>query len=285
MYAYGIDIGGTSVKAGLIKDNAVEKRLIAPTPRSPEDLAELVIELLGKLGWKDGPAPVGIDVPGGISPDGLVYADNLGWQKGIPFGAILERIGCKAKVINDASAALIAEAKIGALAGIPNSLLITFGTGIGSGAIIHGKPYDGFRKRGIELGHIITHADGLPCPCGQKGCWELYASASALSRFCGGLPVKEIIAGTKEGRFQSEWSAYLTEVAIGMCSCLSAFAPEKVALGGGLSGSGEYFLNAVKAALVQTPGYTRLYDKIEICLAKAGNDAGMIGSAIYATEQ
>lgn len=285
MLAYGIDIGGTTIKAGVSDGEKVLDSRIAPSPRDPHDMAKQVVQLLCQLGWKESPAPVGVDVCGSVSPQGLVYADNLGWQAGVPIGGLLAEEGCHAFVLNDASAALIAEWKAGALKGYEHALLLTFGTGIGSGAILNGAPYEAYHGRGIELGHIITHPHGQQCTCGQQGCWEMYASAGALSRMCKGAPVREIINRARRGELQKEYRLYCEEVALGLITCLSAFRPEIVAFGGGLSNAGDFFLNGILDALRRAPGYRRLYNEIRFVLASTGNDAGIIGSAIYALER
>jgi len=124
--------------------------------------------------------------------------------------------------------------------------LLTLGTGIGGGIVINGQCWRSPTGLAPELGHIITHSDGLPCPCGQCGCFEQYASATALIRMAGGESPADLIARARSGNAAAQvvFAQYVHELCTGIVSLNSIFAPEVVALGGGISEAGDFLLDA-----------------------------------------
>jgi glucokinase len=182
MPAIGVDIGGTSVKFGVVTtEGEVIAREACPSPKDWQAMAALIAGKVTCL-RSEHPGPVGICTAGTIGPDGQVTANQLGWNE-VPLGAALQAaLGEQVPLIHDGHSALMAESVSGALKGMRNGLLVQLGTGIGGGFLSNGQPYVGRANVAPEIGHIITHADGLPCSCGQIGCWEAYASASALSQ-------------------------------------------------------------------------------------------------------
>lgn len=281
MPSIGVDIGGTSVKFGVVTtEGEVIAREACPSPKDWQAMAALIAGKVTCLRSKH-PGPVGICTAGTIGPDGQVTANQLGWNE-VPLGAALQAaLGEKVPLIHDGHSALMAESVSGALRGMKSGLLVQLGTGIGGGFLSNGQPYVGRANVAPEIGHIITHADGLPCSCGQIGCWEAYASASALSNLTG-LSAREALSRIVAGELQDIWQGFVQEVTIGLMSLIGLLSPEAVAIGGGMPQAGPFVLADIKRALTRMPAYQLYYDFVHVLPAQHGNDAGIIGAALSA---
>lgn len=192
MYKLGIDLGGTNIVAGVVDENyniIATGKVKTNLPRTAEEIiddmvkaANIAIESAGlKL---DDIESMGVGSPGAIDPvHGVVcYANNLGFNN-VPMAKMLkERMGVDFYIENDANAAAFGEYIAGAGRGTNNFIAITLGTGVGGGVIIDGKIYSGSNYAGAELGHTVIEMTGEMCSCGRQGCWEAYASATALIR-------------------------------------------------------------------------------------------------------
>lgn len=283
MRILGVDIGGTSVKVGLFtpEDGLLETDSF-PTPL--KDVQALIDALL-PYAEKWQPERVGIGSAGSIHTDtGLVYAGNLDWW-GVPLRELAEKtLHLPVWVDNDAQAALMAEVYNGECKGMDTCIYLTLGTGIGGAAIINGKPWRGHNNIALELGHMITHGDGLPCTCTRRGCFEVYASARALERSAGGRKTTEIIEGVKAGDAEMTrvWNDYLHELGLGLNNIVSIFSPQIIVLGGGLSKAGSILLDGAKAALGKIIEHRPEAFTGKIVTASHGNEAGMIGAAMLA---
>ena len=193
MYYLGIDLGGTNIAIGIVDENynLILKEKV-PTKKQREtseiidDMANLCTRLVERANLTfDDIAYVGIATPGSVDPEtGVVrYSNNVRMENYPIADELKKRIPLKEVYIeNDANAAALAEAKVGAGRGCSDIIMITLGTGVGGGIVIGGKLYSGFNYSGGELGHIVIEHNGRPCTCGRKGCWEQYASATALIR-------------------------------------------------------------------------------------------------------
>lgn len=285
-YIAGVDIGGTSVKFGVLEEDGslIDSTQVPSVVGDPEAMVELVARLV-----EESPYPiamVGVGAPGAVlMPQDLVTASNLKWRD-VPFRAMLaRRLNRPVWVDNDAQAQMAAEWWSGACKGINNVVYLAFGTGVGGAMMINGKPWRGHQNTAGELGHMITHADGEPCSCGMKGCYEVYASASALVRMGGGRKsAKEIIDLAREGdgEMTKVFGQYLHEVALGIAGYYMVFRPEAIVLGGGISAAGEFFLEGVKQALREIqPNFAEGACR-RMCLAMYRNEAGMRGAAALA---
>ena len=288
MKAIGIDIGGTAVKFGLIEEDKIIVRAQAPTPlKDPAALACCIAGLIrghGGPGWEA--IPIGVACAGDVNPEtGLVTADNLGWTE-VPLGQLLEKkLGRPVLLEQDTHAAMMAEWEDGSLKGEKNALYLTLGTGIGGGAILDGRPYREIKRSGSEFGHMITHAGGDPCPCGEFGCYERYASAAALVRQAEGYSsAREIIDAARAGvpEILPVWENYIEEICVGLISLISIFVPDVISIGGGISAAGDFLLDAIRAGMETHTAYRQYYHDTEIRLAKLGNDAGVLGAAAAA---
>jgi len=284
-YIAGIDIGGTSIKFGVLEEDGT--LLYSTQVPSVVGDPEAIVEGIAKL-VEEAPYPismVGVGAPGAVlMPQSLVTSGNLKW-KDVPLCAMLtDRLNLPVWVDNDAQTQLAAEWWNGACRGLSSVLYLAFGTGIGGALLISGKPWRGHRNTAGELGHIITHAGGILCGCGAKGCYEAHASASALVRMGGGRrSAKEIIDAVRAGdeEMTKVFDEYLHEVALGIAGYYMVFRPEAIVLGGGISAAGEIFLEGVKKAVKEIqPRFDE--SSCRICLAMYRNEAGMRGAAALA---
>lgn len=287
MYCAGIDVGGTTVKLGIFDEQGemIRKGAVDTVRGDARALAKRITEGLKAFGLPLETA--GVCTAGCVNLEtGLVSASNLGWTD-VPFAKILEEeLGCPVAIDNDASGALMGEWKKGACQGENNILYITLGTGIGGAFVVNGKPLRGHDNMGGELGHIITHAEGLPCKCGGKGCFEQYASATALMRMAGGLDGAEIFARAEAGdeEMNRVLDAYAHELAIGIANMVTLLRFEVVVFGGGVSHAGEALLRRVRDQVYNhCPAMARQTHPRIMC-AQLGNAAGIIGAGMLAME-
>ena len=216
MVYVGIDLGGTNIRCGVTDP---EGHLLAKTSRLTQagrnwreivrDIAEGSSEALENCGldWSSVQA-LGIGVPGIVdNAAGMVVAcTNLSWYD-LPLREELGRyVNAPVLMENDANAAALAEYYAGVSAGCESSVLITLGTGVGSGIVMHGRPWPGAFGQAGELGHTILVPDGIPCTCGRNGCMERYCSGSALA-FAGKQPAGPIRTPPCGKRQRATWSA------------------------------------------------------------------------------
>lgn len=306
----GFDVGGTSVRSVVLSseggtdDFSAHRQILRP--QSNEGLIEAIAETANE----HRPEAVGVGCAGFVTHDGVVVqSPNIDSLRNFPLRQVLEeRLGCPVVVENDAAAAAWAEAEAGAGKSIGNMAFVGFGTGIGGALVIGGELVRGVHGFGSEPGHLTVVPDGLECPCGRRGCWELYASGSALGRYAreaaerGVAP--ELIALAGNAQITGEHVARLLAdpqaqpndiahallnelcdwIAIGLNTLVVLTDPQLVVLGGGLSEMGEPFLNSVKTA------YTRRYTTkdarpdLSFALADHTENAGSIGSSLLARE-
>lgn len=279
----GIDIGGTSAKVGVLEPDGC-LTVLGQVQSVIGDPGQMVERLAAKVDPVDA-SIVGIGTAGRVDQaTGLVTASNLGWRD-VPLRSMLEeRLGRPVWVDNDAQAALTAEWYGGVCRGMQTAVYITLGTGIGGAVLLNGRPWRGHDNTAFELGHIVTHGDGLPCTCGKRGCYEVYASAGALSRMAGGMTVKDLLEGVKAGdaELRGIFDAYLHELAIGLGGIISLFQPQAIVIGGGISAAGDFLLDGVRRAVRDIYAEHPWQFGGEIHLASHQNDAGMIGAAVLA---
>lgn len=286
LYA-GIDVGGTSVKIGVLDENGTllhrtsVKSIVGDAPAMAQRIADALTDFKGQL------TAAGVSCAGSVDlTRRTVDAGNLNWDDE-PFADMLEqRLGCPVAIDNDVAGALMGEWKLGACRGEKNVFYITLGTGVGGGFLIEGRPFRGVNNYGGEVGHIITHADGLPCTCGGRGCLEQYASAPALVRMSGGVEPPEIFRRAEAGDAEMEavLEAYVHELAIGIASMMAVFCPEMVVIGGGVSNAGEPLLRRITHHIRHKCPAVPGQPKPRIVLAQLGNMAGVIGGAVMAME-
>ena len=286
MYAIGLDIGGTTIKLGVVRDGEeIVYKDTRPSVHDAVGLAQAAASML-KNAWSQYPgAPAGISCPGAFNEAGLLNANQLDLVE-VPFRQLLQKeLGRDMPIANDGVCALLAELDRGALRGCRTGIMITLGTGIGGGVVTDGKPYTGYHGTHAELGHMITHADGKRCSCGQTGCWEAYASASALSQMAGGMEPREILRRVEQGEMADIWQRWLYEVAQGLIGLCSIFFPEVIAIGGGLSNAGETVVGGIRDTMEKDPGFRMYYSHVRVVSTRFRNDAGIIGAAALAIRE
>ena len=307
----GIDLGGTNIAVGVVTDaGEILAQDSAPTlaereyPEIVKDMAMLCERVAKEAGctMQDIKA-IGIGCPGSIDrKNGIVsYANNLKMDH-TPLAAELQKyFDLPVQVENDANAAAFGEYMING-EGVDHFIFITLGTGVGGGIIINKEIYSGFNGAGGELGHFTLVFDGEPCTCGNAGCWEAYASVTALIRQTKAAMEKNpdslmhsIVAqqGKVNGRTafdaakqgdkaaQEVVDTYVSYVAAGVMSMINIFQPEKFVIGGGISKEGVRLLKPI-IDFVNQYGYNKYLEKTEIKVATLFNDAGIIGAALAA---
>ena len=308
----GIDLGGTNIAVGLVDDSGkILKSDSVPTLAQRDykdivkDMAELTMKVVKDAGLTmDDIKAVGLGAPGAIdSKNGIVAnSSNL---PGFKMSPVVEEFkkyfDTPVSIENDANAAAYGE-YIATGVSSPSFIFITLGTGVGGGIVIDNKIYSGFNSLGGEIGHFTMIMDGEPCGCGNKGCWETYASVTALIRQTKAAmeahpeSLMNKIAqedGKVSGRtaFKAEAQGdkvatevidkYIEYVAAGIVSMINIFQPEILVIGGGISKEGDRLLTPIKA-YVEKLDYNRFMKKTEIRIAKLFNDAGIIGAALSA---
>ena len=226
----------------------------------------------------------------------VVRAYNLNWFD-VPVCAMLTaHFGLPARLSNDANCAALAETVAGAAVGCRNMMLITLGTGVGGGIIVDGRIVSGLGGAGGEPGHSLLVLDGEPCTCGRRGCWEVYASATALIRqgreaaaahptsllnrypeLTGRDVFDAADAGDETAKAVLE--RYYVYVAAGITDLVNILSPEMVLIGGGISRQGERLLRPIRRYVAANcfGGAKRLQPVIQA--AQLGNEAGIIGAA------
>ena len=315
MYYIGIDLGGTTIKVGLVTEegNIVDKVSSAtPVEEGFESVSikmkKLIDELRegSKVEKKDIKA-IGIGVPGVCNEEGFIYfATNLFWHN-VPLGArIRELTGLPVYIENDATVAAVAEYTKGATVGRKNSILLTLGTGLGSGLIINNQSFSGSHGIGSELGHVVVGKNFYDCTCGNNGCLETFVSATAIIKYCrklleekqdsliyrkaqgdlDAINAKIVFDSAKEGDViaLAVVDRMVHYLAVGIANYINIFDPDVIAIGGGVSESGDVFLDKLKEE-VKKYIYVKSMNVTEIVLAELKNDAGIIGSAMYAKEK
>lgn len=277
MYYIGIDLGGTNIAVGIVDESfKIVKKGSTPTlvNRDPEliiaDMGKLCLELLAETGiGLEEVVCAGIAAPGSVNPrTGIIeYANNLPFLR-FPIADTLRKYLPVREVYleNDANAAALGEAVGGAAKGKRLSVMITLGTGVGGGVIIDGKIYSGFNYAGAELGHTVIEYNGRQCSCGRKGCFEAYASATALVsmtkeklaackdtlmwEMCGNdinkADARIAFAAMKKGdRAGKEVvDMYISYLACGITNMINIFQPEVLLIGGGVCNEKDYPLKA-----------------------------------------
>lgn len=307
----GIDLGGTNIKAGVVTDegkllNKVTCKTNADRPMEDiiHDMGRLAADAVKDAGLEVSDIEaIGIGSPG--TPDNdeglLVYSNNLPFVMAPMRKLIREVIDLPVYIDNDANCAAMAEAVAGAAKGAKDSVTITLGTGVGAGVIVDGKIYSGFNQAGSEFGHTVLVSGGIECPCGRKGCFEQYASASALARMTREAAEKKPDSLlNKVYEQQGEWNAqiafiamrdgdetakevvdtYTSYLADGLANAINAFMPEVLVVGGGVCNEGDPLLIPMREKTMSRPYFGPGVKKTRIELAQMGNDAGIVGAAM-----
>lgn len=309
VYRIGVDIGGMSIKAGLVdQDGKIIKECRMKTENTADKcISNLVLQINELLDYKSltiaDVKGIGVGCPGAVSSEvGIVdFLPNLGWVN-VPLVKILkEKFDTEIKISNDASVATLAEAVYGVAKDYNNCLMFTLGTGVGGGMVINKKLYDGGFGRGGELGHITLDLNGEPCSCGRRGCVETFVSATALIKQTKKAMIEDkdsimwkyvkndidMVDGktafecAKQGDISAKkvvdnYVMYLSE---SIMSLLNIFRPDVFILGGGISLQGKDLTDKITEYCEKFDYGYKTAPKTKIVTATLGNEAGIIGAA------
>ncbi len=315
MYSIGIDLGGTNIAVGIVDESLkIVTKGTVPTFSNRDgeliikDMAKLTKKLMDSLSLTEKDISfAGIACPGSVDRENgvIVYANNLHFHN-FPIAQIFRKYLNIEKIYveNDANAAALAEALIGAAKGTNNSIMITLGTGVGGGIIINKKIYVGANGAAGELGHTVIEFGGRLCSCGRRGCWEAYSSATGLVKMtkekirqCRTLGIESLMVKEEDERgrvnartaFNAQKAGdicgrevvgeYIYYLACGITNMINTFQPDVLSIGGGVCGEGDNLLGPIMK-IISHEQYTRsLATKTQIKIAELGNDAGIIGAA------
>ena len=303
--AIGIDIGGTKVAGGVVDvDGKVTHRARRDTPdrsKSPSVVEGTIVEVVTELLQLVGPesvAAVGIGAAGFVAADRatVVFAPHLSWRHEPLRQALQKRVPVPIFVDNDANAAVWAEWKFGAAAGETHVMMITLGTGIGGGILINGQVQRGRFGIAGEFGHMQVVPGGHRCECGNRGCWEQYASGNALVREARSLlsansPIASDLLDRVDGVVGNLTARdgdptareLLAEIGhwlgLGIANLAAAFDPGMFVIGGGVSAAGDLLLASARETFKRQLTGRGYRPEARIVAAQLGNDAGLIGAA------
>jgi glucokinase len=301
----GIDVGGTNLRCALIdrSGSILERRRCASRIEEGRDafcerLNSEISALKDAAGLRgvlvEG---IGIGVPGLIGRDGMVHSSvNMRPLNGFNLAACVEaRNGLPTFCGNDANVIALGEQRFGAGRGFTSCVVITIGTGLGSGLILDGKLWTGSGGFAAEFGHLTVDPEGYPCPCGNRGCLEQYASAGALVRFAlermperatESLDAEQVaeLARTGDISALAAFDRVGYWLGTGLASLANTLNIQAVIIGGGVSASFDLLLPALRRT-IQQRCFSEMYDGLVIEKALLGDDAGLLGGAALASNE
>ena len=306
-YYAGIDLGGTNIKCGiaddegrLLKQESVPTRSEKGFSYVAQAMAALVQRLARELDVEI--KGIGVGCPGTIDGEKgiVVYSNNLAWKEEPLAKELRQKLQLPVRITNDANAAAYGEYLYGAGSNYKSVVMLTLGTGVGSGIVLDGKLFEGNCGAGAEFGHETIRFGGKRCTCGRRGCLEAYASATALIKqtrlamrhdresklweICGGDPNnvtgKTAFDGARAGdkaakKVVENYIGYLAE---GIANVSNALRPEAIVLGGGICAEGETLISPLKKKVGNLMFGGAEYAPTEILAAKLGNLAGVLGA-------
>jgi glucokinase len=308
----GVDVGGTKIAAGVVDENGnVLERALRETPADdPERVAESIAEVVAELAGRREVEGVGLGAAGFVDETRSVlrFAPHLAWREEPLRKKVTELVDLPIVVENDANAMAWGEYRFGAGRGESHVVCLTIGTGIGGGMVLHGELYRGRWGMGAEVGHMQPVPGGRPCRCGNLGCWEQYASGSALLAEARELAAADPSAAahmlTLAGSLAAMKGEHVTEgarngdaaalaafdfmadwLAQGIADLAATLDPSCFIIGGGVSGAADLFIERVRAgfaARLTGRGHRPLAD---IRVARLGPTAGVVGAADLARQR
>jgi glucokinase len=295
-----LDVGGTGMKCALVRpDGTVHhtERHRTPAERGPEAVTATILDVAAGLAGKAradglGPVAVGVAVPGVVDEENgvAVWSSNVGFRD-VPLRDLLTaRLGLPAALGHDVRVGGIAEARLGAGRDGRHVLFVAIGTGIAAALVVRGAGYSGAHGAAGELGHIVVRPGGAPCPCGQTGCLESYASARAVgSRYAElsgttGTTAFDVVTRAAGGDplAGTVWREAVEALADGLVIAQALYDVSVLVLGGGLAEAGDMLLDPLRAEFGRRISFHRTP---EIIRAELGDNAGCIGSALLALDR
>ncbi|MFC7306420.1 ROK family protein [Streptomyces monticola] len=297
-HVIALDVGGTGMKAALVGADGTllhEARRATARERGAEAVVETILDFAAELRaygeekFGEPAAAAGVAVPGIVDAErGIaVFAANLGWRD-LPLRDLLAgRIGVPVALGHDVRTGGLAEGRIGAGRGADRFLFLPLGTGIAGAIGIDGRIEPGAHGYAGEIGHIVVRPDGPPCGCGQRGCLERLASASAVSQAwaeASGDPdadaadcAKAVASGDE--RAVAVWQAAIAALADGLVTALTLLDPRTLIIGGGLAEAGETLFTPLRAAIEERVTFQKLPAVVPAAL---GDTAGCLGAGLLA---
>lgn len=308
----GIDIGGTSIKVGLVNKNGeIEYKSSFPVIKQEaqeitiKKMCEFVLFIMQEHNLtKMDIEGIGIGCPGAINSEKGTCdsSPNLKWTNLPIVKMVKQYVGVNnVKISNDANVAALGEGKFGAGRKYNSSIMITLGTGVGGGVVIDRKLFEGNEGKGTELGHSVIVIGGEPCGCGRKGCLEAYASATGLIRMTKeameqhkdslmweyvhnditAVDGKTAFETSKKGdaiaiQVVNKYCMYLSE---GILNYINIFRPNAIILGGGVCAQKDYLLDRLYEYIKYYNFGFKSCPEVDLVIASLGNDAGIIGAA------
>jgi len=287
----GVDIGGTNLRGALVlADGSIVSRFRAESAiakGADSFLLRLEQHLLEMLQYGAARgikvAGIGMGIPGLINKVGKVSSSiNMQPLNGLGVAEIIQqRLGIPTKNGNDANMIALGEATFGAGRGMRSLMVITIGTGLGSGLVLDGTLWTGSDGYAAEFGHFTLLPDGLPCPCGNRGCLEQYVSSSALSRYGGGVPPEElgIAADNGDEVALKAFRQLGASLGTGLAGLLNLLNLDGIIIGGGVAGSFRHFEQAMLDTIKERT-FPAIAEKVILRQSALGDDAGLLGSAL-----
>lgn len=312
--AIGVDIGGTKIAAGVVDEQGrVIDRARRETPHrshSPRLVEDAIAEVVAELAGRHDVVAVGIGAAGFVDAEGasVLFAPHLAWRNEPLHQAVQDRVGLPVLVENDANAAAWAEWRFGAARGESHVVCVNLGTGIGGGILIDGQIQRGRFGIAGEFGHMQVVPGGHRCECGNRGCWEQYASGNALARearelAAAGSPVATglleraggdvaAITGLLVAEAAADGDAEAVELlaeigtwlGIGLANLAAALDPGLFVIGGGVSEAGALLLEPAQVAFRRSLTGRGYRPEARIVQAGLGNEAGLVGAADLARQ-
>ncbi|HIW28468.1 MAG TPA: ROK family glucokinase [Candidatus Luteococcus avicola] len=307
MLSIGIDIGGTKVAAGVVsEDGQILRRLQIPSPtHSPEAVEDAIVQVVQELDRTHPSGAVGIGAAGWVDTDQAIvrFSPHLAWRNEPLKERLSQRIDAPVIVDNDANAAAWAEFRFGAGRNSHVMVCITLGTGIGGAMVVNGRLFRGRYGMAGEFGHMGVVPEGHWCPCGNRGCWEQYASGNALVRDAKALmrersPRAQALLQAVDGDVEALTGPDVTAAALagdpmateliadvgiwlgrGLANLAAALDPDLFVIGGGVSAAGDLVLAPAQAAFDRFLTGRGFRPPAQLVLAQFRNDAGLLGAA------
>ena len=312
-YVVGMDIGGTNTVFGIVDSrgnvlvsDSVKTQQYDKIDEYVDAVRKKLLPLLQQVGGAERIKGMGVGAPNGNYYNGTIeFAPNLPWKGVIPLAAMFEeKLGIPTALTNDANAAAIGEMAYVAARGLKDFIMITLGTGVGSGIVFNGQlvyGHDGFAG---ELGHVIVNSEGRACGCGRKGCLETYCSATGVARtareflvqrtdpsLLRNIPAEEIVskdvydAAVKGDKLAQDIFEYTgTILGTALANFIAFSSPEAIILFGGLAKSGDYIMKPVQKAMEEN--VLKIYEgKTKLLLSQLKDaDAAVLGASALGWE-
>ena len=307
-YVVGIDIGGTNTVFGIvdargtiIASGAVKTQVYPTVEEYADEVCKNLLPLIIANGGVDKIKGIGIGAPNGNYYTGTIeFAPNLPWKGVLPLASMFEeRLGIPTALTNDANAAAVGEMTYGAARGMKDFIMITLGTGVGSGIVINGQVVYGHDGFAGELGHVIVRRDGRICGCGRKGCLETYCSATGVARtareflaartdasLLRNIPAESIVSKDVYGDKLAQEIFEFTGNILGeaLADAIAFSSPEAIILFGGLAKSGDYIMKPIMKAMENN--LLNIYKgKAKLLVSELkDSDAAVLGASALAWE-